>query len=26
LALIGMYNLLNWLYNYERIEGQVREV
>ncbi len=26
LALIGMYNLLNWLYNYERIEGNAREV
>ena len=26
LALIGMYNLLNWLYNYERIAGQAREI
>lgn len=26
LALIGMYNLLNWLYNYDKIEGQVREI
>lgn len=26
LALIGMYNLLNWLYNYERIGGQARKI
>lgn len=26
LALIGMYNLLNWLYNYDRMEGQIREI